>query len=56
MGDSGNSAANCNAARAAGVVAVGVTTGPLVPADFAIHADVVLPSFMDVAAWLDQRA
>lgn len=52
----GDSLHDMHAARAAGVVAVGVTTGPLVPADFAIHADVVLPSFMDVAAWLDQRA
>ncbi|MDP2801841.1 MAG: HAD-IA family hydrolase [Phreatobacter sp.] len=52
----GDSLHDMHAARAAGVVAVGVTTGPLVPADFALHADVVLPSFMDVADWLDRRA
>jgi len=44
-----------HAARAAGVIAVGVTSGPLVPDGFADHADVVLPSFMELEAWLDSR-
>ncbi|WP_439575189.1 HAD family hydrolase [Phreatobacter sp.] len=51
----GDSLHDMHAARAAGVVAIGVETGPLVPADFHRHADVVLPSIMDLAGWLDAR-
>jgi phosphoglycolate phosphatase len=49
----GDSLHDMHAARAAGVVAVGVTSGPLVPDDFHLHADVVLPTFMELASWLD---
>lgn len=52
----GDSLHDMHAARAAGVLAVGVETGPLVPADFHLHADIVLPSIMDLAGWLDSRA
>ncbi len=51
----GDSLHDMHAARAAGVIAVGVTSGPLVPDGFADHADVVLPSFMELEAWLDSR-
>ncbi len=51
----GDSLHDMHAARAAGVIAVGVTSGPLVPDGFADHADVVLPSFMELEAWLDAR-
>lgn len=52
----GDSLHDMHAARAAGVVAVGVTSGPLVPEDFPSHADVVLPSVMELAGWLDTRS
>jgi phosphoglycolate phosphatase len=51
----GDSLHDMHAARAAGVIAVGVTSGPLVPDDFERHADVVLSSLMDIAGWLDAR-
>lgn len=51
----GDSLHDMQAARAAGVVAVGVTSGPLVPENFAAHADVVLASFMDLEGWLEAR-
>jgi len=51
----GDSLHDMHAARAAGIIAVGVTSGPLVPEGFADHADVVLPSFMELEAWLDSR-
>lgn len=52
----GDSLHDMHAARAAGVVAVGVTSGPLVPEDFERHADVVLPSIMEIESWLDGLA
>lgn len=52
----GDSLHDMHAARAAGVIAVGVTSGPLIPDNFEHHADVVLPSFMDLAGWLDARS
>jgi phosphoglycolate phosphatase len=52
----GDSLHDMHAARAAGVVAVGVTTGPLIPPDFHLHADIVLPSIMELGGWLDARA
>lgn len=51
----GDSLHDMHAARAAGVLAVGVASGPLVPDDFESHADVVLPSIMELAAWLEAR-
>jgi phosphoglycolate phosphatase len=51
----GDSLHDMHAARAAGVLAIGVETGPLVPADLHLHADIVLPSIMDLAGWLDSR-
>ena len=51
----GDSLHDMHAARAAGVIAVGVTSGPLVPENFEDHADVVLETFMDLAGWLDAR-
>lgn len=51
----GDSLHDMHAARAAGVLAIGVETGPLVPADFHRHADVVLPSIMELDGWLDRR-
>jgi phosphoglycolate phosphatase len=51
----GDSLHDMHAARKAGVVAVGVTSGPLVPDAFETHADVVLGSIMELGAWLDAR-
>ncbi|WP_163473512.1 HAD family hydrolase, partial [Klebsiella michiganensis] len=51
----GDSLHDMHAARAAGIVAVGVTSGPLVPAGFADHADIVLGSIMELSGWLDGR-
>jgi phosphoglycolate phosphatase len=51
----GDSLHDMHAARKAGVVAVGVTSGPMVPEGFADHADVVLGSIMELGEWLDAR-
>lgn len=51
----GDSLHDMHAARAAGIVAVGVTSGPLVPEGFADHADIVLGSIMELGGWLDGR-
>jgi phosphoglycolate phosphatase len=52
----GDSLHDMHAARAAGIVAIGVTSGPLVPEGFADHADVVMGSIMELGAWLDAQA
>ena len=52
----GDSLHDMHAARAAGIVAIGVTSGPLVPESFADEADIVLGSIMDLEAWLGRRA
>jgi len=49
----GDSTHDLRAARAAGMIAVGVLTGPATEADLAPHADVVLPSIAELPAWLD---
>lgn len=49
----GDSLHDLHAARAAGVLAVGVETGPIIPEGFAEAADVVLPSIMALEDWLD---
>jgi phosphoglycolate phosphatase len=52
----GDTLHDMHAARAAGVMALGVTSG-LIGADaFDGHADHVLPSIMAIEGWLDQRA
>jgi phosphoglycolate phosphatase len=48
----GDSLHDMHAARAAGVFALGVTSGPMVPDSFADHADHVLASIAEIAAWL----
>lgn len=49
----GDSLHDMHAARAAGVYAVGVTSGPLIPERFDEAADVVLATIEDIPAWLD---
>jgi phosphoglycolate phosphatase len=49
----GDSQADIGAARAAGMVAIGVATGTRDAADLAGEVDVVLPSVADLPAWLD---
>jgi phosphoglycolate phosphatase len=48
----GDSLHDMEAARAAGVFALGVTSGPIVPDGFATHADLVLDSIADIESWL----
>jgi phosphoglycolate phosphatase len=48
----GDSLHDMDAARAAGVYALGVTSGPMVPHAFASHADHVIDSIADIEAWL----
>lgn len=52
----GDSLHDIRAARAAGVLAVGVSTGPVVTEEFEREAHVVLPSIMTIEAWLDQAS
>jgi len=49
----GDTLHDMHAARAAGVLALGVTSGLIGPAAFEGHADHVLPSIMEIAGWLD---
>ncbi|MEM8591819.1 MAG: HAD family hydrolase [Pseudomonadota bacterium] len=51
----GDSTHDLHAARAAGMVAVGVLTGPADEAQLAPHADVVLPSIAELPAFLAAR-
>jgi phosphoglycolate phosphatase len=51
----GDSVHDLAAARAAGAVAIGVLTGPAPSAVLALHADAVLGSPAELAAWLDSR-
>lgn len=50
----GDSLHDLHAGRAAGMVTVGVLTGPAPEHELAPHADVVLPSIMDLPDWLDR--
>lgn len=50
----GDSLHDLHAGRAAGMVTIGVLTGPAPAEELAPHADVVLPSIADIPAWLDQ--
>lgn len=52
----GDSLHDLHAARAAGMLAIGVLTGVAEESDLAPHADVVLPNIGHIAAWLAQRA
>jgi phosphoglycolate phosphatase len=52
----GDSLHDLHAARAAGMLAIGVLTGVAERADLAPHADVVLPDIGHIASWLAQRA
>ncbi len=52
----GDSLHDLHAARAAGMLAIGVLTGVAEKADLAPHADVVLPNIGHIAGWLAQRA
>jgi phosphoglycolate phosphatase len=52
----GDSRHDLGAGRAAGMVTVGVLTGPARAEDLADLADVVLPSIADLPAWLAARA
>ena len=52
----GDSAHDLLAAHAAGMVAVGVLTGPAVEADLAPLAEAVLPDIGALPDWLDRRA
>ena len=51
----GDSLHDLHAGRAAGMVCIGVLTGPASRADLTPHADVVLESIADLPAWLDAR-
>lgn len=51
----GDSRHDLAAGRAAGMVTVGVLTGPALAADLADLADVILPSIADLPAWLATR-
>ncbi len=51
----GDSLHDLHAGRNAGMVTVGVLTGPALEAELSPHADVVLPSIADLPAWLDRR-
>jgi phosphoglycolate phosphatase len=52
----GDSLHDLHAARAAGMLAIGVLTGVAEEGDLAPHADVVLPNIGHIAGWLAQRA
>jgi len=52
----GDSLHDLHAGRDAGMVCVGVLTGPASRADLTPHADVVLSSIAELPAWLDTRA
>ena len=52
----GDSLHDLHAARAAGMLAIGVLTGVAEKGDLAPHADVVLPNIGHIAGWLAQRA
>jgi phosphoglycolate phosphatase len=52
----GDSLHDLHAARAAGMLAIGVLTGVAEKADLAPYADVVLPNIGHIAGWLAQRA
>ena len=49
----GDSLHDLEAARRAGMMAVGVLTGPATRADLTPHADVVLATIADLGAWID---
>lgn len=51
----GDSVHDLAAARAAGAIAIGVLTGPALSAILAPHADALLASPAELAAWLDSR-
>ncbi|WP_376871434.1 HAD family hydrolase [Albirhodobacter sp. R86504] len=51
----GDSRHDLSAGRAAGMVTVGVLTGPAKHTDLADLADVILPSIADLPQWLSQR-
>jgi phosphoglycolate phosphatase len=51
----GDSVLDLAAARAAGAIAIGVLTGPAPYAVLAPHADALLTSAAEFAAWLDSR-
>lgn len=50
----GDSLHDLHAARAAGMLAIGVLTGVALRDDLAANADVILPDIGHIAAWLDQ--
>ncbi|MHA3915542.1 HAD family hydrolase [Halovulum sp. GXIMD14793] len=52
----GDSTHDLHAARAAGMVAVGVLTGPATKADLAPHADIVLPDIGHLPDWLTAQS
>lgn len=52
----GDSTHDLHAGRAAGMVCVGVLTGPATRDDLSPHADVVLDSVADLPAWLGDTA
>ena len=56
IGMVGDSLHDLHAARAAGMLAIGVLTGVAERADLAPHADAVLPDIGHLAGWLAQRA
>ena len=51
----GDSLHDLEAARRAGMVGVGVLTGPALRETLALHAEVVLPTIAGLAPWLDAR-
>lgn len=51
----GDSTHDLRAARAAGMLAIGVLTGPATRMELAPFADVVLTSIADLPSWLDQQ-
>jgi len=51
----GDTVLDLAAARAAGAIAIGVLTGPAPSAILAPHADALLASPAEFAAWLDSR-
>ena len=50
----GDSLHDLRAARAAGMVAIGVLTGPATETELRDHADVVLPTIAELADWLER--
>jgi phosphoglycolate phosphatase len=50
----GDTLHDMHAARAAGVFALGVTSGPIIPKNFASEADHILPSIAEIPAWIAQ--